>query len=46
MKSYFAPENPIGKRIRYTFNAQQPFRQIVGVVADTSLLDLDAPPPR
>jgi putative ABC transport system permease protein len=45
VKSYFPNENPIGKRIRYTFNAQQPFRQIVGVVGDTSLLDLDAPPP-
>jgi putative ABC transport system permease protein len=45
VKSYFPNENPLGKRIRYTFNAQQPFRQIVGVVGDTALLDLDAPPP-
>ncbi len=45
VKSYFPNENPIGKRIRYTFNSQQPFRQIVGVVGDISLQDLDAPPP-
>ncbi len=44
VKSYFPNENPIGKRVRYTFNAKQPFRQIVGVVGDTALLDLDAPP--
>jgi predicted permease len=45
VKSYFPNENPMGKRVRYTFNAAQPFRQIVGVVGDTALLDLDAPPP-
>jgi predicted permease len=45
VKNYFPNENPIGKRIRYTYNAKQPFRQIVGVVGDTALLDLDAPPP-
>jgi putative ABC transport system permease protein len=46
VESYFSNENPIGKRIRYTFHPQQPFRLIVGVVGDTALLDLDAPPPR
>jgi predicted permease len=45
VKSYFPNEDPLGKRVRYTFNAAQPFRQIVGVVGDTALLDLDAPPP-
>ena len=45
VKSYFPNENPIGRRIRYTFSPKQPFRQIVGVVGDTALLDLDAPPP-
>jgi predicted permease len=45
VKSYFPNENPLGERVRYTFNAAQPFRQIVGVVGDTALLDLDAPPP-
>jgi putative ABC transport system permease protein len=45
VKSYFPNENPIGRRIRYTYSPKQPFRQIVGVVGDTALLDLDAPPP-
>jgi MacB-like periplasmic core domain len=44
-KRYFPDENPIGKRIRFTFNEKQPFRQIVGVVGDVALIDLDAPPP-
>jgi putative ABC transport system permease protein len=44
VKSYFPNENPIGKRIRYTYNPKLPFRQIVGVVQDTALLDLDTPP--
>jgi putative ABC transport system permease protein len=44
-KSYFPNESPIGKRIRYTFSAKQPFREIVGVSGDTALLDLDQPPP-
>ena len=44
-RSYFPNQSPIGKRIRYTFNAQQPFRQIVGVVGDVAMQDLDAPPP-
>jgi putative ABC transport system permease protein len=45
VKTYFPNDDPIGKRIRYTFTATQPFRQIVGVVGDTALVDLDAPPP-
>lgn len=45
VKSYFVNENPIGKRIRYTYDPKLPFRQIVGVVGDTALLDLDTPPP-
>jgi putative ABC transport system permease protein len=45
VNAYFPNENPIGKRIRYTFNAQQPFRQIIGVAGDVTLVDLDAPPP-
>ncbi len=44
-KRYFPNENPIGKRIRFTFNQMQPFRQVVGVVGDVALIDLDAPPP-
>jgi putative ABC transport system permease protein len=45
VKAYLSNGNPIGKRIRYTFNAREPFRQIVGVVGDTAQDDLAAPPP-
>jgi predicted permease len=45
VKRYFPDENPVGKRIRFTFNEKQPFRQIVGVVGDVALIDLDALPP-
>jgi hypothetical protein len=45
VKAYLAGGHPIGKRIRYTFDARQPFRQIVGVVGDTAQDDLAAPPP-
>jgi predicted permease len=45
VKAYLAGEHSIGKRIRYTFDARQPFRQIVGVVGDTAQDDLAAPPP-
>ncbi len=44
-KAYFPGENPIGKRIRFTYSAQNPFLQIVGVAADTASIDLAAPPP-
>jgi putative ABC transport system permease protein len=45
VKAYFHGENPIGKRIRFTFSAQNPFLQIVGVAGDTASVDLAAPPP-
>jgi predicted permease len=45
VKAYLSDGDPIGKRIRYTFNAREPFRQIVGVVGDTAQDDLAAPPP-
>ena len=44
-KAYFPRENSIGKRIRFTYSAQNPFLQIVGVAADTASIDLAAPPP-
>jgi predicted permease len=44
VKAYFRDENPIGKRIRFTFSAQNPFLQIVGVAGDTASVDLAAPP--
>ncbi|HKE34419.1 MAG TPA: ABC transporter permease [Candidatus Acidoferrum sp.] len=45
VQTYFRGENPLGKRIRFTFSAQNPFIEIVGVVGDTSSSDLAAPPP-
>jgi predicted permease len=44
-KTYFPNEDLIGKRIRFTFNAKEPYRQIIGVVGDVAELDLAAPPP-
>jgi putative ABC transport system permease protein len=45
VKAYLSNENPIGKRIRFTYSAQNPFLQIVGVAGDTASIDLAAPPP-
>jgi len=45
VKAYLAGENPIGKRIRFTYSAQNPFFQIVGVAADTASIDLASPLP-
>jgi predicted permease len=41
-KRFFSGENPIGKRIRFTFSEKQPLREIVGVVGDVAQ-DLDGP---
>ncbi|HEX8764511.1 MAG TPA: ABC transporter permease [Candidatus Acidoferrum sp.] len=45
VQAYFHGENPLGKRIHFTYSAQNPFIEIVGVVGDTSSVDLAAPPP-
>jgi putative ABC transport system permease protein len=45
VKAYTPGENPIGKRIRFTYDAKNPFLQIVGVAADTASIDLAAPLP-
>jgi len=45
VKAYLSGENPIGKRIRFTFSAQNPFLQIIGVAGDTASIDIAAPPP-
>jgi putative ABC transport system permease protein len=45
VKAYLSNENPVGKRIRFTYSAQNPFLQIVGVAGDTASIDLAAPPP-
>lgn len=44
MKRYFPNENPIGKRIRFTFNIQEPYRQIVGIVGNVAEIDLAQAP--
>jgi predicted permease len=36
-------ENPVGKRIKFTYSPTQPFRQIVGVVGDIADVGLDSP---
>jgi putative ABC transport system permease protein len=45
VKAYMQDENPIGRRIRFTYSAKNPFLQIVGVAADTASIDLAAPAP-
>ena len=45
-KKYFPNEDPIGKRTKFTFDAREPYRQIVGVVANVQEdnIDAEAPP--
>jgi len=38
-------EDPTGKRVRMTFSANEPFRQIVGVIGDVAEDNPAAPPP-
>jgi len=45
VKKYFPNEDAVGKRIHFTFNAKEPYRQIIGVVGDVAQDDLSAPPP-
>ena len=45
VKAYLPGENPIGKRIRFTYNTKNPFLQIVGVAGDTASIDIAAAPP-
>ncbi len=42
--TYFPGESAIGKRVRYTYKPDLPYRRIIGVVADAALIDLDKPP--
>ncbi len=44
-KAYLPGESALNKRVRYTYDPKSPFRRIVGVIADTALVDLDQPPP-
>ena len=45
VKAYLHGENPIGKRVRFTYSAQNPYLQIVGIAGDTASIDLAAVPP-
>jgi predicted permease len=45
VKRYFPNEDPVGKRVHFTFNAKEPYREIVGVVGNIAEDDLAVPPP-
>jgi putative ABC transport system permease protein len=45
VNAYLPGEDPIGKRIRFTYNAKNPFLQIVGVARNTASIDIAAAPP-
>jgi predicted permease len=40
-KQYFHGEDPLGKRIRFTYSPKEPYREIVGVVGSTAEAGLD-----
>jgi len=42
VKRYSQGENPLGKRIKFTYSASQPYREIVGVVGNTAEAGLDS----
>ena len=42
-KQYFHGEDPLGKRIRFTYSPTQPYREIVGVVGNTAEAGLGSP---
>jgi putative ABC transport system permease protein len=42
VKRYFQDEDPLGKRIKFTYSPTQPYREIVGVVGDTAEAGLDS----
>lgn len=44
-KRYFPDEDLVGKRLRFTFNAKEPEREIVGVVGNIAEDDLAVPLP-
>ena len=43
VREYFHGENPIGKRVKFTFSPTQPYREIVGVVGNIADAQLDSP---
>jgi putative ABC transport system permease protein len=44
VKKYFPNEGAVGKRTRFTFDAKEPYREIVGVVGNIAQDDLAGPP--
>ncbi|MGB8441070.1 MAG: ABC transporter permease [Candidatus Acidiferrales bacterium] len=44
VKQFFPNEEAVGKRVRFTFDAREPYREIVGVVGNISQDDLAGPP--
>jgi len=45
VKRYFPNEDPVGRRVRFTFSEKEPYREIVGVVGNIAEDDLAVPPP-
>jgi putative ABC transport system permease protein len=44
VNKYFPNEEAVGKRTRFTFDAKEPYREIVGVVGNVAQDDLAGPP--
>jgi len=44
VNKFFPNEEAVGKRVRFTFDAREPYRQIVGVVGNIAQDDLAGPP--
>lgn len=44
VKQFFPNEDAVGKRVRFTFDAGEPYREIVGVVGNIAQDDLAGPP--
>ncbi|HET7151002.1 MAG TPA: ABC transporter permease [Candidatus Acidoferrum sp.] len=42
-KQYLHSQDPVGKRIKFTYSPTQPYREIVGVVGNTAESGLDGP---
>lgn len=45
VKAFLSGEDPLGKRIRFTYDARAPFMEIVGMVGNMAQNDLAAPAP-
>jgi putative ABC transport system permease protein len=43
--AYLGSGDPVGKRIRFTYSDKNPYLEIVGMVADTTAMDLASPLP-